>query len=153
MGTECLNTMCPDNRFEVTYYILHTLRMCHEPKLRKNSHYCAGHSLFWVRPHTLLWEISFICVFLPEADRNGNIKAFIVSHIKIFSTDRRRLAPGHKGVTVTLRLWVRSPLEGMKNLFKFIFLFLRSGVEVKRCWAHSTRNASKIQRKVGNRVS
>ena len=30
------------------------------------------------------------------------------------------VAQGHKGVTVT-RLWVRSPLEDMKYLFKFIF--------------------------------
>ena len=31
-------------------------------------------------------------------------------------------------------LWVRSPLEDMKYLFKFIFLFLCSGVEVERRW-------------------
>ena len=46
-------------------------------------------------------------------------------------------------------LWVRSPLEEMKYLLKFIFPFLRSGVEAKRdvesC--HSTRNASKIRHK------
>ena len=36
---------------------------------------------------------------------------------------------GHKGVTVTRRLWVRSHLGKIKCLFKFIFPFLRSGVE------------------------
>ena len=45
--------------------------------------------------------------------------------------------------------------EEMKYLLKFIFPFLRSGVEVKRgvevC--HSTRNASRIRQKVGNGVS
>ena len=52
-------------------------------------------------------------------------------------------------------LWVRSPLEEMKYLFKFIFPFLRSGVEVKRGveFCHSTRNASRIRQKVGNGVS
>ena len=50
-------------------------------------------------------------------------------------------AQGHKGVTVTLRLWVRSLLEEMKYLFKFIFL--RFGVEAKRGieFLHSKRNA------------
>ena len=51
-------------------------------------------------------------------------------------------------------LWVRSPLDEMKYLLKFIFPFLRSGVEVTRgveiC--HSTRNASRIRQKVGNLV-
>ena len=52
-------------------------------------------------------------------------------------------------------LWVRSPLEEMKYLLKFIFPFLRSGVEVKRGveFCHSTRNASRIRQKVGNGVS
>ena len=51
-------------------------------------------------------------------------------------------------------LWVRSPLEEMKYLLKFIFPFLRSGVEAKRDveFCHSTRNVSRIQQKVGNRV-
>ena len=49
-------------------------------------------------------------------------------------------------------LWVRSPLEEMKYLLKFIFPFLRSGVEVKRGveFCHSTRNTSRIRQKVGN---
>ena len=52
-------------------------------------------------------------------------------------------------------LWVRSPLVEMEYLLKFIFPFLRSGVEVKRGvgFCHLTRNASKIQQKVGNGVS
>ena len=49
-------------------------------------------------------------------------------------------------------LWVRSPLEAIIYLLKLIFLFLRSGVEVKRGFEfhHSTRNASTFRRKVGN---
>ena len=52
-------------------------------------------------------------------------------------------------------LWVRSPLEEMKYLLKFIFPFLRSGVEAKRGveFCHSTRNASRIWQKVGNGLS
>ena len=52
-------------------------------------------------------------------------------------------------------LWVQSPLEEMKYLLKFIFPFLRSGVEAKRGieFCHSTRNASRIRQKVGNGVS
>ena len=52
-------------------------------------------------------------------------------------------------------LWVRSPLEEMKYLLKFIFPFLRSSVEVSRSveFCHSTRNASRIRQKVGNGVS
>ena len=52
-------------------------------------------------------------------------------------------------------LWVRSPLEEIKYLFKFIFPFLRSSVEAKRGaeFCHSTRNASRIRQKVGNGVS
>ena len=45
--------------------------------------------------------------------------------------------------------------DEMKYLLKFIFPFLRSGVDIKRgvdsC--HSTRNASRIRQKVGNGVS
>ena len=52
-------------------------------------------------------------------------------------------------------LWIRSPLEEMKYLLKFIFPFLGSGVEVKRGveFCHSTRNASRFRQKVGNGVS
>ena len=65
------------------------------------------------------------------------------------------LGAAARGVTVKTQLWVRSPLEEMKYLLKFIFPFLRSGVEVKRRveFCHSTRNASKIRQKVGNGVS
>ena len=43
----------------------------------------------------------------------------------------------------------------MKYILKFIFPFLRSGVEAKRGveFYHSTRNVSKIRQKVGNGVS
>ena len=46
---------------------------------------------------------------------------------------------------------VPSPFEEMKYLFKFIFSFLRSGVETKRRveFRHSTHNASRIHQKVG----
>ena len=46
------------------------------------------------------------------------------------------------------RLWVRFPFEEMKY---FIFSFTRSAEEVKRGveLRHSTRNASRIQRKMG----
>ena len=52
------------------------------------------------------------------------------------------------------RLWVRSLLEEMKYLLRFIFPFLRFGVEAKRGveFCHSTRNASRIRPKVRNRV-
>ena len=52
-------------------------------------------------------------------------------------------------------LWVRSLLEEMKYLLKFIFPFLRSGVEAKRDveFGHSTRNTSRIRQKVGNGMS
>ena len=52
-------------------------------------------------------------------------------------------------------LWVRSPLGEMKYLLKFIFPFLRPGVEAKRGveFCHLTRNASRIWQKVGNGVS
>ena len=65
------------------------------------------------------------------------------------------VAQRHKVVTVTRRLWVRSPLEEKKYLFKCIFPFLRSGVETRTGveFRHSTRNAFKIRHKVGNRVS
>ena len=64
------------------------------------------------------------------------------------------VAQGHEVRLTTKRdwLWVRSLLEEMKYLFKFIFPFPRSGVQAKRSveFRHSTRNASKIRRKVGN---
>ena len=52
-------------------------------------------------------------------------------------------------------LWVRSPLEEMKYLLKFIFPFLRSGVKVNRGieFCHSTRNAFRIRQKMRNGVS
>ena len=56
---------------------------------------------------------------------------------------------------ITDWLWVLFPLEEMKYLLKFIFPFLRSGVEAK-CgveFCHSTRNASRMRQKVGNGVT
>ena len=54
---------------------------------------------------------------------------------------------GAEAQSVTVKptgLGVRSPLEEMKYLLKFIFTFLRSGVEVKHGveFCHLTRNAS-----------
>ena len=45
-------------------------------------------------------------------------------------------------------MWGRSLLD-MKYLFKFIFSFLRSGIEAKRGveFCHSARNAFRIRRK------
>ena len=44
-------------------------------------------------------------------------------------------------------LWMRSPLEEMKYLLKFIFSFLHSGVNAKRDvqFSHLTRNASEVR--------
>ena len=52
-------------------------------------------------------------------------------------------------------LWVRSPLEEMKYLLKFIFPLLHSGVEAKRGveFCQSIRNAARIRQKMWNRVS
>ena len=60
------------------------------------------------------------------------------------------MAQGHK-----VWLWVRSPLEDLKCLFKFIFPFLRFIVEAKRGveFRHSARNAFTIRWKVLNGVS
>ena len=77
-----------------------------------------------------------------------------LNNVKLIETSRGATA---RGVTVkpTGCVWVRSPLEEMKYLLKFIFPFRRSGVEVKRDveFCHSTRNASRIWQKVGNGVS
>ena len=50
------------------------------------------------------------------------------------------MVQGHK-VCKRDWLWVRLPLEEMKYLFKYIFSFLRSGVEAKRDveFRHSTQ--------------
>ena len=52
-------------------------------------------------------------------------------------------------------LWVRFPFEEIKFVFKFIFTFLRYGVEAKRGieFRHSARNAFRIRGKVGIGVS
>ena len=52
-------------------------------------------------------------------------------------------------------LWVRSPLEEMKYLFKFIIPLFRSGIEINRGdeFRYSTCIASRIRRKVTNGVS
>ena len=63
-------------------------------------------------------------------------------------------AQRHKGATVTRRLWVRSPLEEMNYLFKYIFPFSRSSVETSGVeFRNSTRSVSKIWRRVGNGVT
>ena len=64
------------------------------------------------------------------------------------------VAQGHKDCKIEC-LWVRSPLEKMKYLFKCIFPFILSGIKANRGieFRHSTRNAFKIRRKVRNGVS
>ena len=66
------------------------------------------------------------------------------------------VAQGHKLGWVTVNATgCGFPLEEMKYLFKFIFSYLRSGVEAKRGveFRHSPRIASKIRQQVGNGVS
>ena len=65
------------------------------------------------------------------------------------------VARGHKGVTVTLQLWVRSPLEGMHNYFINIFITSLWHQNESLALNSSTQHAMawKIPRKVGNRVS
>ena len=64
-----------------------------------------------------------------------------------FKSNKNCLRPmwrrGTKCDCKTVWLWVRSPLEEVKYLLKFIFPFLHSGVEDKRGveFCHSTRNA------------
>ena len=62
---------------------------------------------------------------------------------------------GAQGLTVKPPGCGFDPHTEVKYLLKFIFPFLRSGVEDKRGveFCHSTRNASIIQQKVGNVVS
>ena len=59
------------------------------------------------------------------------------------------VAHGHKMCCNIDWLWVPSTLEERKYLTKFIFSFLHSDVQAKRCveFCHSTCNASSIQRK------
>ena len=53
--------------------------------------------------------------------------AYYITFISIFEC---LVAQGHKGVTVTRRLWVRFPIEGM-NYYLLIFSFLRLGTEAQ----------------------
>ena len=64
---------------------------------------------YYVKKHTTLKKQQ---IFL--------LKLFLLKNIK-----RAVVAQGHKGVTVTRRLWVRFPLEEI-NYYFFIFSFLRS---------------------------
>ena len=68
---------------------------------------------------------------------------------------KTNVVTGAQSVTKTDGLWVRSPLEKMKYLLKFIFPYLRTGVEAKRGveFCHSIRNASRVRQKVGNGVT
>ena len=72
-----------------------------------------------------------------------------------FTHSEARRGAAAQGVTVKPTGCGFDPHEEMKYLLKFIFPFLRSGVEVKRGveFCHSTRNASRIRQKVGNGVS
>ena len=82
-------------------------------------------------------------------------KVFYLNIFSIFIIRGQSWRSGTKCDCKTDWLWVRSPLEEMKYLLKFIFPFLHSGIEVKRGveFCHSTRNASRIRQKVGNGVS
>ena len=83
----------------------------------------------------------------------NKMKDHFRNSIFFFSASR---GAGAQSVTVkTDWSWFRSPLEEIKYLFNFIFLFLRSDVEAKRGveFCHSARNSSRIRRKVGNGVS
>ena len=61
------------------------------------------------------------------------------------------MAQGHTGVTVTRRLWIRYPLEGM-NYYLLMFSFLCSGTKAPGVeFRHSTQNASKNSAKRGER--
>ena len=75
---------------------------------------------------------------------------------KLYTSNIVYNGAGEQSVTVN-RLVVGSihRLEDIKYLRKFIFPFLRSGVEVKRGvrFCHTTRNASRIRQKMGNGVS
>ena len=74
--------------------------------------------------------------------------------VKFVLNERPVVAQGQSDCKIDW-LWVRSPLEEMKYLLKFIFLFLRSGIEDKRCveFCHLTRNTSKVRQKVRTGVS
>ena len=80
----------------------------------------------------------------------------LVSHLQTLSSRLDSCGAGAQACDCKRnRLWVRFPLDEMKHLFKFIFSFLRSGVEAKRGieFRHSTRNAPRIRRKMVNEVS
>ena len=84
--------------------------------------------------------------------REGYLHCYIM-----FKTNHQRGQSWRNGTKCDCKtdwLWVRSSLEEMKYLLKFIFPFLRSGVEVEHgveFW-NSTLNASRTQQKVGNGV-
>ena len=76
--------------------------------------------------------ISFIILF------------FLFQHV--LHNQRDVVAQGHKGETVTRRLWVQSPLEVM-NYYFLMFSYLRSGTKVKKSPAlnstiqHASKNS------------
>ena len=76
-------------------------------------------------------------------------------NLRIITSGKSYLHYSHYNFFFGFWLWVRSPLEEVKQLFTFIFSFLRYSVEAKRGteFHHSTHNASRTWRKVGNGVS
>ena len=93
----------------------------------------------------MLWYLNFLIIARQKW----------INRILIDNDLSRSWRSGTKCGCKTDWLWVRSPLEEMKYLLKFIFPFLRSGVEAKRGvkLCHLTRNASRIRLKVGNGIS
>ena len=102
-------------------------------------------------------EISEIKVvfLLSKIDEDIFLLGLRLRNIKLKIVYFEASCGGTKCDCKTDRLWVRSPLGEIEYLLKFIFPFLRSGVDVKRGveFSHSTRNASIIRQKVGNGVS
>ena len=94
----------------------------------------------------ILWKSSQILEFCRHA---RTVLLFVVIRLVVAQS-----GSGTKCDCKPDWLGIRSPLEEMKYWIKFIFLFLRSGVEAK-CgveFCHSTRNAFRIRQKVGNGV-
>ena len=104
------------------------------------------------RSHTYTFCTSIKTGCFLVANYENNLKIFLTFTFYIFIKNikieieikaifmRQSWRSGTRCECETDWLWVRSPLEEMKYLLKFIFPFLRSGVEVKRGveFCHST---------------
>ena len=106
-------------------------------------------------------KLNEACILLKVISKsifhNRHIIRLVHSNLLLYNlvTCGRSWRSGTKCDCKTDWLWVRSPLEEMKYLRKFISPFLRSGVEAKSGveFCHSTCNATRIRQKVGNGVS